>query len=414
MPFRFVCDGCGQTFERHTQTIPDRCAKRYCSRKCANAAKIKKRAPCKRCGVTVAPEGLYWAAHRAYCSRACYGADRANRVEKVCGGCKSTFTITKGATAHRYNFCTLECKRAHSETIVKPCKRCGKPFRHSGGDIKRGLNRHYCSEECRRPPVHIQCAQCDKQFRIVPADAKRRRFCSLACYRKFSGETSIETKVRQSLERLRLPFIQELQVGRYVVDFALNGIALEVDGTYWHRKPSDRREQFLERAGWPLIRIAEAEIRKTTDLDALIADKLKHVPHDQLTRRNEALPLTPDGVIRRAYKRRSVLSAPVPKPPCSVADCGRPQHAKTFCKFHYCRFWRQGDTEARPRRKRPLCSISDCGRPHASRGFCKMHLKRWRRHGDPIKRLRNRRYQKKPTAIPASPSLLDLLEDSPR
>jgi very-short-patch-repair endonuclease len=65
----------------------------------------------------------------------------------------------------------------------------------------------------------------------------RGRFCSRACYRKFSGETSIETKVRQSLERLCLPFIQELQVGQYVVDFALNGIALEVDGIYWHPQP---------------------------------------------------------------------------------------------------------------------------------------------------------------------------------
>jgi hypothetical protein len=34
--------------------------------------------------------------------------------------------------------------------------------------------------------------------------------------------------------------------------------------------------------------------------------------------------------------------------------------------------------------KQRICSVPDCARPHHARSYCTLHWRRWRRHGDPM------------------------------
>ncbi len=109
-------------------------------------------------------------------------------------------------------------------------------------------------------------------------EKKDHKFCSRACYRRYQGETGIERKVRLSLKRLGIFFLQEAVVGGRLVDFLLpiSRIALEVDGTYWHRdKERDQRKTtLLESYGWCVVRITEEQIVGEPALDALVRDRV--------------------------------------------------------------------------------------------------------------------------------------------
>jgi very-short-patch-repair endonuclease/ribosomal protein S27AE len=200
-----------------------------------------------------------------YCSKTCELA-AAPKVDKVCPECGKTFTVL-ASQAERYNFCSYACRTAR--TKYQTCERCGKPF-----VAERHLNRHYCSEECRRPPNFVECQTCGTTFRDVPS-ATNRRFCSLACYRRFRGETSLEAQVRTALTGMQIDFIQEASIGRYSVDFLLptRRIALEVDGAYWHQDPNRdaRKNRYLARHGWQVARIPESDVVNGADLAQLIA-----------------------------------------------------------------------------------------------------------------------------------------------
>jgi very-short-patch-repair endonuclease/endogenous inhibitor of DNA gyrase (YacG/DUF329 family) len=207
-------------------------------------------------------------ASKRYCSKACELA-AAPRVDKVCPACGKSFTVL-ACLADRYNFCSYACRTA--KTKYQTCDRCGKPF-----VAEKRLNRHYCSEECRRPPVSIECATCGTTFRVLPSDTNRR-FCSFSCYRRFRGETSLEASVRTALSAMLIDFVQEAAIGRYSVDFLLpqRRVALEVDGAYWHQDANRdaRKDRYLTRHGWQVIRITEANIESGLDLTHLITNAL--------------------------------------------------------------------------------------------------------------------------------------------
>jgi len=128
---------------------------------------------------------------------------------------------------------------------------------------------------------------CGKRFRIQPCQKGTRKFCSFSCYRKYSGETSIEKAVRQSLEKLRVNFIQEYQIKEFndgigrkcSVDFFLPmvNICLEVDGKYWHSDPLKdiKRDKKLKKLGYVVIRIKELDILNTDNIDNLVLTSLK-------------------------------------------------------------------------------------------------------------------------------------------
>lgn len=274
----YTCGFCGGSFKRNPHQA-HRVEYTYCSHKCYTKAKRKSSfQTCTYCGEQFYPHPR----GQTFCSDTCrLNSLASKRVTKVCPGCNNSFTV-KPATAYRYTFCSVECRAISKGGKYIKCKRCGKQFLHQGTDIARGLNRSYCSEECRRPSHTINCANCETEFRVTPSNLSQRRFCSFACYRDFKGETSIERKTRSALNELGLYYVQEFppDSAKYSVDFAIPArkIAIEVDGVYWHNSEKDaRKDATLEQNGWCVVRITETEINNAKSLTSLLRNRLKPI-----------------------------------------------------------------------------------------------------------------------------------------
>lgn len=254
-----VCPGCGVAINRQAK----HCI--WCSRNVRFFGTTKPDLPkCKTCGETITGRNR---AKGVYCSRKCVYADPAvraklgparNQVVKNCPWCKKDFSVP-ASTAHRYNYCTRVCSLDALGTTSQ-CKRCGKEFRHP-----KAIKRSHCSEECYRPPHYVECVECGKTFRDTPSQAATRRFCGNSCYRRHTGETSIEAAVREVIESTGMIYSQEAPIGGWVVDFAvLPNIIIEADGDYWHTLRPDvdaRKTEELEALGYLVIRITETDIR---------------------------------------------------------------------------------------------------------------------------------------------------------
>jgi very-short-patch-repair endonuclease len=209
-----------------------------------------------------------------YCGRDCYEASRLNRVTKTCERCGKQFQVN-GSMADRYKVCSLECRHGNAKARRRKCASCGKVFLPSTPN-----GRAHCSEVCRRPIHLTTCRTCGNDFRYQLSTP--RQFCSIACYRRFRGENRLEAIVRRALEDLGLLYVQEQKSGRYSIDFALpGGIALEVDGSYWHRNPTRdaKKTAALEARGWRVVRIAEKDIYEAANVATLISSRLSLPRH---------------------------------------------------------------------------------------------------------------------------------------
>ncbi len=286
MAFTFTCFHCGIEFQRHYKSIKRECSsdRRFCSHKCftKDRRKVHPR-PCRECGNLFTPT----AEGRPFCSRECYERSRANPPATIiCRGCSRSFKV-KACLSHRYNYCSTECRKKSNGGTYRHCERCSKVFFYGGSDRARGNLRRHCSEECRRPVISIQCLNCHKTVRIRPAEP--RRYCSRACYLKFTGESSIESIVRRCLERSNVEFATQVQVGKYVIDFLIGKIVLEADGDYWHSRTKardNRRDAYFQSLGYDVVRISEKEIKTSPDLDMLILARLSSIN----TANNYAIP----------------------------------------------------------------------------------------------------------------------------
>ena len=293
MSFSYSCSFCHKQFFKekrlHYNSV-------HCSQRCYTDH-VRSNRPtlqCTQCGYsfTVPPSKIKVGVK--FCSRHCYddhhSASRKakqkakNRsvvfeaplsaefyVEKLCPTCQRRFWVRR-SISHRYHNCSAQCTR--STTKYVSCLRCGKVFR-----AEPRLNRKYCSEPCRRPPVILECALCQGSFRVCPWERYHRKFCSTSCYRRFEGETSIERSVRIYLESAPShPFIQEAKIGRYSIDFLLflDRVALEVDGDYWHRDYSrdERKDTFLAAHGWRVVRIPEKAIKSGVLISLIVSNAI--------------------------------------------------------------------------------------------------------------------------------------------
>ncbi len=253
-----ICQHCGKLFPA------ERSGMLYCSTDCYHAASITSSLlTCKRCGKQVLRTLSRIKRGEEYCSPACRIADTP-KVSKVCPICHQTF-IVNASVSHRYTVCSHQCRVAETKYVA--CERCGKVFR-----AEKRLNRHYCSEECRRPPVMVKCATCGHEFRRLPGDTDHT-YCSFACYMRSHAETSIERIVRQALTTLGLDYQTQVRVGRYSIDFHVpaRNLAIEVDGTYWHRDPTrdQRKDAFLAQRGMAVVRIPERDLDSTETLEVV-------------------------------------------------------------------------------------------------------------------------------------------------
>ena len=257
----YICKHCGKEFIPKYKVLKHH-NPLYCSAHCYHEATrtgaFKK---CKQCGKEFYIYG--GRIKREFCSTKCRKISK--RVTKICPTCKKPFTVYK-SMGQRYIYCSNACKTKF--TLYKHCLRCGKLFTAKREDIK------YCSEECRRPSVYINCLNCGNKFRVVPSQKEIRKFCSFSCYRKYRGESSIEIIIRKSLDRLNIKYIQEFQINSYSVDFFLpnSNICLEVDGKYWHKnvKKDTLRDKKLKVLGYDILRIKELDIINTDNIDNLV------------------------------------------------------------------------------------------------------------------------------------------------
>jgi very-short-patch-repair endonuclease len=181
-----------------------------------------------------------------------------------------------------------------SLVVYIDCPRCGKRFMGAKG---KGRKSTYCSEACRRPPMFLNCRNCGKEFREVPSVAYRR-FCSVACYRRFTGETALESRVRCALELLGVAFEQEYAAGRWSIDFALTAhkVAIEADGDYWHARTIERdarRDRHLARIGWRVVRLGETEVNRAASVSALILDRIREIAGLELADLAKGDPVIP-------------------------------------------------------------------------------------------------------------------------
>lgn len=219
---------------------------------------------------------------------------------KRCVVCDTPFTRARGETFERFEVrqhcgraCylrTLSVRRTKPRVSV-PCGHCGKMMVSTPGRVHP-----YCSRECsganwgeRRVDARTYatsvCDFCGSEF--SHRTFEHRRFCSNACAsnarvrnKGLWRPTGIERQVRSALESLGIAFEAEKRIGRFLVDAFLPelGIAIEVNGTYWHCDPRaypngptspiqekaierDRRKQdAVERAGFRLLILWEKDI----------------------------------------------------------------------------------------------------------------------------------------------------------
>jgi len=201
----------------------------------------------------------------------------------ICKQCNVRFYLSPSRTKqHSGHFCSRKCQREYTPKITKVCPVCGKRF-----TVKASIAHRYtvCDWKCRASVQRLySCIHCGKEF-LSHEQRWEPKYCSVACYRRSKAETNIEKKVRQTLEQISEPFIQEHKIGRYSVDFFLpriNGI-IEVDGAYWHRNKTrdERKNKFLNSEGFHLIRLPE-KVVLDDDLILLLSSKLSSVIESSL------------------------------------------------------------------------------------------------------------------------------------
>ena len=295
--FTYTCPTCGGSAYRPSRS---KYGRTFCGRACYTNAQvaIKQRSPCIWCGGPIKfgnTKGQQGSRPRRYCSDACYTFARVAFAGHTydCSGCGKAIEREHRATQKNV-FCTSRCfgkwitrtRRASgrrdksgrlrsADDRLRPtiCRRCNEVFMVKSGAWK---SRRFCSEACRRPPVIVVCRTCKQSFRRGPSST--RIFCQFACYRRYHGENRLEADVRTALDALGHEYVQEMPVGRYSVDFALPArhVALEVDGTFWHRGADhSRRDAFITSHGWCVVRMSEVAIRaRANDLPAFITESV--------------------------------------------------------------------------------------------------------------------------------------------
>lgn len=225
-----------------------------------------------------------------FCSRKCMGNKRTTegRITKTCDVCGESYSAKKSRIEEGQHTCSPECaliaraKLRERPWLHKTCAICGTEYKvvPSRDDSK------YCSRQCfaqreiteaqrdarskatttwfakNRQARAFTCVGCGTECDArSPADAVWRKYCSTKCAngsevarkdkshaaasKKNSFKPSkLEIAVRAKLEAMGISFIPQFplhfQGGRraFCIDVMLMcGVALEINGTYWHCDP---------------------------------------------------------------------------------------------------------------------------------------------------------------------------------
>lgn len=73
------------------------------------------------------------------------------------------------------------------------------------------------------------------------------------------------------------------------------------------------------------------------------------------------------------------------RPRCSISECEKPTHGKTYCSTHHSRWKKYGDPEA-PLARQPVkgkvCTVEACDQPMRKHPYCAGHYSMWKRYGE--------------------------------
>lgn len=209
-----------------------------------------------------------------YCCLECYWIGTNKKKLKTCKVCKKKFTIKSYLVKQGFGFyCSKKCWFSIFEKqrkIIK-CKECQKER-----SVYRSVyvkDPKFCSKECsddsKIDHIFRTCRECKRSFRLTNSALNRGRgsFCTWECYKKYKGESSLELKVRQQLEKLNELFQQEMRIGKFRADFYLpkRNLIIECDGEYWHmdqkaRLRDQRKDKLLEELGYNILRLSGQDI----------------------------------------------------------------------------------------------------------------------------------------------------------
>ena len=243
----YICQNCGIVGKTGQNT-----KKKYCSRKCADKAKITKiEVECGGCGKKFFRSssakkknktGLYFCGNQ--CKTKYYR--RINVVK--CVICKIDF-YKNSSDRERYpvHCCSVKCRNEHNNKRVRiECGNCEKVFYRPPSLIK-GKKNIFCSKDChdmfQDNKVEFKCDKCGKKYKTSKANYKRTRnhFCSPACFSKFKFEFSfVEVQFAKMVDKLGVQYERNDRtvVGPLELDFYFPTInyAVEINGNF-HYKP---------------------------------------------------------------------------------------------------------------------------------------------------------------------------------
>lgn len=123
---------------------------------------------------------------------------------------------------------------------------------------------------------YIKSYMSKSENRLSLSKAQKRRFSDpeqlrwlLERLNNIRKPTSIELAVYAVLDELGIPYEPEKEIGMYHVDISLleKPVVIEVDGEYWHSKlgaskMDAKRDRFLQKKGYTVIRLLEKAIRE--------------------------------------------------------------------------------------------------------------------------------------------------------
>lgn len=292
-----ICLVCEKTFE----VWPSE-KNRFCSQTCSGIAQRKREERvCKRCGKAFS---VYHHRPDIYCSQSCAAqannaARKTIRTIRICANCGKKFEQKRRDYAGK--FCSRVCSDATNknppaqEWIQKECAYCKKPFpcppwrpeiahcSNKCSKIHRGQTVRGVNHPLWKDKVEMTCEVCGKVRMVKPSLVSRFRACSRRCatvlgiLAQQGHQSSIERKMQISLRDCGLYPIPQHPIGPYVVDFAMPEchLVIECDGDYWHGPPEQqakdkRRDAYLQRHGWRVLRFWEHRIHD--DIDGCIQD----------------------------------------------------------------------------------------------------------------------------------------------
>ncbi|WP_144509986.1 hypothetical protein [Bacillus sp. FJAT-22090] len=222
---------------------------------------------CKCCNKNIQKKPSEFTGHgEHYCSRSCMAKHRnatndlnpkKEKIEVKCDLCGKSYKVHESVSLkNKWHFCSRECYSSYRsenlvgdkiynyQGIIKECDTCGSETKVTEYYLENRKN-IFCSKECYydfRAKHYI--GEKHPQFGSKKTLEQREQMSIVTSSRIANGEfpqtnTSIQIKIRRLIEKLNVPFKEEIQFKYYVLDFYSenSNLAIEVMGDYWHGSP---------------------------------------------------------------------------------------------------------------------------------------------------------------------------------